>query len=125
MNRGDDVHNLWTDSERREEDRGFTLVELMVVVLILGVLALVAIASYGGLTARAAEAACLSNQRTLNGALEVYRSEHSVLPATFTIDDLETYANAWDVISVCPADHAPLYYDDVSESIVCPNHVFP
>lgn len=99
----------------------------MVVVLILGILALVAIASYRGLTARAAEAACLSNQRTLNGALEVYRSERDgELPATFTIDDLETYATTWDVISVCPAsDHAPLYYDDATEAIVCPNHVFP
>jgi len=97
----------------------------MVVVLIIGILALVAIVSYQGLTERAAAAACLSNQRTLNGALEVYRSEVGTLPPTFVIDDLEEYATTWNVISVCPADGTPLHYDSASDSITCPNHPFP
>ncbi len=119
------MHIFQRDRRQREDDVGFTLVELMVVVLIIGILALVAVVSYGALTTRAAEAACLSNQRTLNGALEVYRSERGSIPPTFTIDDLEGYATTWNVISVCPAPgHAALYFDAPSDSIMCPDHVF-
>ncbi len=99
------------------------MVELMVVVLIIGILAGIAVVSYNALTARAAEAACLSNQRTLNDALEVYRANNGSLPATFTIDVLQGYADTWEFISVCPLpSHDALYYDPVSDSIVCPNH---
>jgi len=56
----------------------------------------------------------------------VYKAENGSLPATFTIDDLEGYATTWDVIRFCPAvGHAPLYYDAPSQSVACPNHVFP
>ncbi|MDO8949969.1 MAG: prepilin-type N-terminal cleavage/methylation domain-containing protein [Actinomycetota bacterium] len=115
---------FWKERRESRRDGGFTIVELMVVVLILGVLLLIAVASYQALTERAAEAACISNQRTLNGAIQIYRGTSGSLATTFTLDDLEGYANTWDIITVCPLDGAPLVYDDVSESIICPNHPF-
>lgn len=115
---------FWRQTQGIKRDSGFTLVELMVVVLILGVLMLIAVSSYQALTGRAAEAVCFSNQRTLNGAIQVYCSANGSLTSTFTIDALEGYANTWDVIRFCPLDGDPLYYDDVTQSILCPNHPF-
>lgn len=109
-----------------DHDRGFTLVELMVVVLIVGILATVAIASYRALTVRAAQAACLANQRTLYDAMNVYRARNGgSVPDTTSIDFLDDYANTWEFISVCPLDKTPLTFDPDTSSIVCPNHPFP
>jgi prepilin-type N-terminal cleavage/methylation domain-containing protein len=109
-----------------DHDRGFTIVELMVVVLIVGILATIAIASYRSLTTRAAQAACLANQRTLYDAVDVYRMQNNgSVPDTTSIDFLQDYANTWEFISVCPLDKSPLTFDSTTRSIICPNHPFP
>ncbi len=119
------METFWQEP-RTDRDGGFTLVELMVVVLIIGILALVAVASYQALTARAAQAACLSNQRTLTDAINVYRANNGgSVPATTTLEWLRPYANTWEFISVCPLDGSLLSFDASSASIVCPNHPFP
>lgn len=107
-------------------DQGFTLIELMFVILVMGILALVAITSYRSLTGRAAQAACLSNQRTLYDAVNVYRANNEGgVPATTTLDFLRPYAGTWEVISVCPLDRSPLSFEASSCTIICPNHPFP
>ena len=65
----------------RKNNKGFTLVELMVVVAILGVLVAIAIPVYSNVTASAKTAADKANVRTINGAIEVYRAANGSITA--------------------------------------------
>ncbi len=65
-------------------EKGFTLIELMVVIVIIAILAAVALPNFMGATERARESAVRSAMKTIQTALEMYATEHS---GTYT-DDL-------------------------------------
>jgi prepilin-type N-terminal cleavage/methylation domain-containing protein len=65
-------------------DAGFTLVELLVVVVILGVLAAVVVFAVGGSTDRAQDSACAAERSSLETAVEAYRASATEYPATIT-----------------------------------------
>lgn len=59
---------------RRE--RGFTLIELMVVIVIIAILAAVALPNFMGATERARESAVRSAVKTIQTALEMYATDN-------------------------------------------------
>lgn len=75
-------------SEKSLGAKGFTLVELLVVVVILGILAAVVVFSVSGFTNDAQENACGAEERTLATAVEAYYAENRAWPTS--VGQLET-----------------------------------
>lgn len=63
---------------------GFTLVELLVVISILGILSTVALVVYSGVTARARDNQRIKNLQAIKQALELYRSDVHNYPTSLT-----------------------------------------
>lgn len=61
-----------------DEDHGFTLVELLVVVVIMGVLATVSVLGVRGLTDRGQASACESDRRVMEVAVETWFADESL-----------------------------------------------
>lgn len=76
-------------SKMLKNRKGFTLVELMVVVTIIGILAAIAVPMYNNVTTGASQRAHDANLRTLDGAVDQYRAAHTDWPDE--IGDLDTY----------------------------------
>jgi len=58
-------------------NKGFTLVELMIVVVIIGVLIAIAVPIYNNSTASAEANACKANQRTIEAAIMQWRAANN------------------------------------------------
>ena len=66
---------MYARGQRHGHSAGFTLLELLVVVVILGILSAVVIFTLGGVTAQAAVSACKSDARTVEVAVSVYEAQ--------------------------------------------------
>ncbi len=67
---------------KRTIQRGFTLVELLIVVIILGILAAIVVPQFTATTADAENAAVQSNLQNMRSAIEFYRQEHGHWPGS-------------------------------------------
>jgi len=86
--------------------KGFTLVELMIVVLILGALAAIAIPRIMGGAAAAKANACATNIDLINSQIEMYYSNTGGYPADLPTLTGDT-AYFPDGAPVCPVDDLP------------------
>ena len=64
------------------KNEGFTLVELMVVVLIIGILVAIAVPIFNAAKGSAQQRTCFANQRTLEGAVQSYQASTGTMPRT-------------------------------------------
>lgn len=62
---------------RQSGEKGFTLVELLVVIVILGILAGVVVFAVSGISDRGTTSACATDKRTIETAIEAYRANNT------------------------------------------------
>jgi len=100
--------------------KGFTLMELMIVIVIIGVLAAVGVPAYKGYTDRAKKAACDAQIKTVKTAVGMYYADEGKYPDGLTAANLATYIdNITDLIN-CPADSATQYtYNATTGAVTC------
>lgn len=88
---------------RPRATHGFTLVEMIIVLVILGVLVLIAVPSYLGFEGRAGRKSAAADVRAAVSSAEAYRSDHETYSG-LTVAALRTYdaAVAVDAVVVSP-----------------------
>lgn len=86
-----------TTTERRDRRSGFTLIEIMLVVVIIGILAGVAAVQFGGRVGQGQENACKASLQALGMALSLYELDNGSYPQS--LEGLLAQpggANNWD-----------------------------
>ncbi|MDD5259297.1 MAG: type II secretion system protein [bacterium] len=68
--------------------KGFTLVELLIVIVILGILAAIVIARFAGATKESKESNLKGNLRTIRSSLEMYKANSKSNSYPANLDDL-------------------------------------
>jgi prepilin-type N-terminal cleavage/methylation domain-containing protein len=77
-------------------ERGFTMVELLIVIVILGIVTAIVVFAVGNTTGSAQANGCATEKSTISDALEAYKAQTGVYPAASggnTAMDLLTGAN--------------------------------
>ena len=85
---------LW--NRMSKEEKGFTLVELLVVIVILGVLAGIGVPTYRGFIDRSHKAATLAELQAVSMAIKYYFMEHG--EGSFDLSELGTYLDDADIV---------------------------
>ena len=107
---------------RRIRDEGFTLVEMLVVVLILGMLASVAVIGISGVRRSATVEACQTDWQSLSSAVQSYGTDH-LRPGTALPDYTGLAADAIGVLTapgeqyLHRADVANAYIETVTVAV--------
>ena len=75
----------------KPRSKGFTLIELMIVILIIAILVGIAIPVYLAARRNAQKRTCQANLRTIDGAFNTYMAEAEVFPTSVTAMESGTY----------------------------------
>ena len=66
------------------DDEGFTLVEILIAIVLVGILSTVAVVGISSLTSKGSKSACTASHDASKAAATVYYADQSAYPTTFT-----------------------------------------
>ena len=75
----------------KKKSKGFTLVELLIVIIIIGILAGMMMLSTGGATAKAEATKIVADMRNIKAAAIMYYADNGEWPVTTTAESLDKY----------------------------------
>ena len=101
-----------TSNSRRSVTKGFTLIELMIVVAIIGILAAIAIPKFAELIRKSSEGATKGNLGAVRSALSIYYGD---MEGQYPRDDMGTLVlSGRKYIDSIPTAKSPNYHPDAN-----------
>jgi prepilin-type N-terminal cleavage/methylation domain-containing protein len=76
--------SLQTNSNKLRAKSGFTIVELLIVIVVIAILAAITIVAYNGITARANSASSLASAQSAAKKLEIWNAEKGSYPTAYS-----------------------------------------
>ncbi len=108
----------------KKNTAGFTLVEIMIVVAIIGLLAAIAVPNFVQARTNARRGTCINNMRLIDAAKEQYALENNKDSATTPVGgDLTAYLKS-GAMPTCPATGA-YTINAIGTNPTCPNAAAP
>jgi prepilin-type N-terminal cleavage/methylation domain-containing protein len=112
-------------NHQKGKQPGFTLVELILTIVAIGILAAIAVTNYIPLQKSAKRAACLSNQRSIEEAQKLYFSRTAIETGKGvypqTLDELAPYMLD-GILPSCPDGYAYELLPDGGAGCPSPDH---